>query len=151
MFCCVLRWEGYSWCVPWSDWSSWEVVRYVPGSWTATFWSEYNCSCPPWKSSWLSSSSCCPVAAKGVWLPAIWPSHLEDVGGVCRWPSWRKSYCFSRDHSKETSRYVLSWHQVCEVTGYLYPVAFQPLPLCSVPRYEKNKVLLLCLSHKYST
>ena len=30
---------------------------------------------------------------------------------------------------------------VCKVTLYPfceYPVAFQPLPLCSIPRYEKN-------------
>jgi len=122
MFCYLLSWGWCIWCVLWSCWPGWEVVKYLPGFETASFWSEQNCSCPPWKSWWMSSSSCCQVAAKGVWLHAIWPSHLADVGGVCRWPSWRKWYCFSRSHSKETSRYVLSWHQVC-LWSYWVPVS----------------------------
>ena len=46
----------------------------------------------------------------------------------------------------------------CEVTGHMffeYPVPFQPLPLCSILRYEQkcflwpcNELLWHCLSHK---
>ena len=56
---CVLSWEGYLWCIPWSEWSSRKLVQYVPRFGTTTFWPKCNSSCSSWKPSWLSSSSYC--------------------------------------------------------------------------------------------
>ena len=72
--------------------------------------------------------------------PPTWRMLVESVGDPAGGNDTALAEAIANRHP---GMYSVGIKFVCEVTGYLYPVAFQPLPLCSVPRYEKNRRFIL--------
>ena len=72
--------------------------------------------------------------------PPTWRMLVESVGDPGGGNDTALAEVIAKRHP---GMYSVGIKFVCEVTGYLYPVAFQPLPLCSVPRYEKNRRFIL--------